>query len=345
MCPFFRFLFQNSGILDRADLEKIWYIERFVYWVSFGPLVGMRRRVFVFEQVLIAGVGALGSEVAKNVGMLGCKSVFMADPDVVERRNIGRSIPLCQRPTVGQNKISNALDRLQTWFPQTRWDGASVEIADVDPNQLSTAQILFSCVDTELARTEIAALGARYGLAICDAGLGGTSTRVGRVSWFPGVRSAACFACLLSSRRRAALLSMWESEVHACWASDEGEGSTNWTSTPTMASIVAGLQVETAMSTAGKGVGEAFSLHLDLDRPAVSRTIDHRRSAGCPFHEDVPGELFPICTLAECSDCGNLHSPNRRIGWLRRWGACPSCHSSNLTVRKSSRHQPAGSPR
>lgn len=297
----------------------------------------------MFHRVLIAGMGALGSEVAKNLGLQGCESVFMADADVLEARNIGRSVLLREGAAPGQSKISYALDRLRAWFPQTRWDGAAVEIADVEPEQFSNAQILFSCVDTDLARTEIAVLAEQYKLPLCDAGLGGTSIRVGRVSWFPGIASAACFACLLSSRRRAALLSIGESDVHACWAGGPSEEA-KWTSTATMASIVAGLQVETALSAAKEKINEAFSLHLDLDRADAFRTIQHRRSVECPLHDDAPGIAsgapFPICTLAECGACGRQFSPNRRIGWIRRWGTCPSCGSSDLIVRNSLRGEP-----
>src|SRR5882672_2642820 len=102
----------------------------------------------MFHQVLVAGIGALGSEVVKNLGLLGCKSVFIADADVLETKNIARSVLLREDAIAGQSKISHALDRLRAWFPQTRWDGASVEIADVEPEQFLKAEILLSCVDT-----------------------------------------------------------------------------------------------------------------------------------------------------------------------------------------------------
>lgn len=283
----------------------------------------------MFHRVLVAGVGALGSEVVKNLGLLGCKSVFLADADVVEEKNIAKSV-LLREGIVGRSKISCSLDRLRNWFPQTHWDGAAVEITDMEQKHFQEANVLFSCVDTDLARTEIAALAMKYGVPVCDAGLGGTSTRVGRVSWFPGTRSAACFSCLLSSRRRAALLSTWESEVYACWAS-ETDAEDTWISTPTMASIVAGLQVELAVS-AIKSADSSFSMHLDLDQAPVSRTIQHPRSAECPLHIEAPNTLFPICAHAECEQCGRQFSPNRRIGWVRRWGACPSCRSRELIV-------------
>jgi adenylyltransferase/sulfurtransferase len=295
----------------------------------------------MFHQVLVAGIGALGSEVVKNLGLLGCESVFIADADVLAAKNIARSVLLREGGIVGQSKISSALDRLRAWFPQTCWDGAAVEIADVESEHFLNAEILFSCVDTDLARTEIAALSARYKLPVCDAGLGGISTRVGRVSWFSGNPSGACFACLLTGRRRAALFSMWESDVYACWAHEESEERA-WTSTATMASIVAGLQVELATSAAKNAEG-SFSVHLDLDRAPVSQTIQHRRGAECPLHADLPGVAFPICTRAECGVCGNEFSPGRRIAWIRRWGSCPTCGSQDLIVRDSLRGEQVGS--
>lgn len=285
----------------------------------------------MFHRVLIAGVGALGSEVVKNLGLLGCKSVLLVDADVIEEKNIAKSVLLREGAVLGQSKVSCCLHRLRNWFPQTRWDGATSEIADVEPKYFQTADILFSCVDTDLARTEIAVLAAKYELPVCDGGLGGTSTRMGRVSWFPGTRSTACFACLLSSRRRAALFSIWESEVHACWAR-EADAEDTWTSTPTMASIVAGLQVELAIS-AIKNANEAFSVHLDLDPAPSSRTIQHYRSGDCPLHVEATDTLFPICTRAECDQCSNQFSPDRRIGWVRRWGTCPACGSRKLIIR------------
>jgi molybdopterin-synthase adenylyltransferase len=165
---------------------------------------------------------------------------------------------------------------------------------------------------------------------VCDAGLGGVSTRVGRVSWFPGVDSAACFACLLSSRRRAELFSMWESDIHACWQRGPDDQHA-WISTPTMASIVAGLQVETALSAIGKKM-EAFTLRIDLDQTPLSQRILHYRSPECPLHDQLSGTPFPICTLAQCSACGHQFFPNQRIGWIRRWGVCPSCGCRKLFV-------------
>jgi adenylyltransferase/sulfurtransferase len=223
-------------------------------------------------------------------------------------------------------------------FPETEWRGEAVEIADLAEEYFVAAEMIFSCVDTDLARTEIAALAARYKLPVCDAGLGGTEVRVGRVSWFPGDRSAACFACLLTARRRAALLISWESDVKACWADNERDVGV-WTSTRAMACHVADLQLQTALENFANGT-EAFSIRLDLDRDPASESIDHRRSTECPFHDTMPEVLFPICTRAQCRGCGIQFSPGKRIGWLRRWAICPSCGSRDLFVCESRHKMP-----
>jgi molybdopterin-synthase adenylyltransferase len=288
----------------------------------------------VFRHVLVAGIGALGSELVKNLGLLDCESAFLADPDVLEEKNITRSF-LFREGVVGESKISQVLQRLETLFPRTRWNGAAVEIADVNAEQFRQADVLFSCVDSDLARTEIAVLGSRYKLPVCDAGLGGTSTRKGRVSWFPCIESAACFACLLSNKRRAELLSLWESDVQPCWAVDQPEQPA-WSSTPTTTSIVAGLQAEIALASV-RTATNSFSLHIDLDQTPFSQAIQHARSVACPFHDQVTGSLFPVCTFAECSACRTEFCPYRRIAWVRRRGTCPSCGSRALIIRGSSR--------
>jgi adenylyltransferase/sulfurtransferase len=284
----------------------------------------------VYRHAVVAGVGALGIEVAKNLGLLGCECVLLVDPDVLEPKNLGRSILLQEAASVGQAKVSQAVERFERLLPRTQWTAAAVEIADLDPDIFARTDIVFSCVDTDLARTEIAALAVRYKVAVIDGGLGGTSTRVGRVSWFPPTESAACFACLLSGRRRAELLSMWESDVHSCWAQTH-ENQGGWRSSPTMASLVAALQVELAGVEKTRETA-SYTVRIDLDRSPLSERVEHRQSRNCPLHEVPPGILFPICTLAECAACGRQFQPHRRIAWVRRHGMCPGCGSRDLIV-------------
>jgi molybdopterin-synthase adenylyltransferase len=272
--------------------------------------------------------------------------VFMADADVLEEKNMARSL-LMRNGIAGKSKVAHAVTQLTEQFPRTEWCGSAVEIADVPPEEFERADILFGCVDTDLARMEMAALAARYRLDMCDAGLGGTSLRVGRATWFramaPGREAAACFGCLLSGQRRAEILSTWESEIHACWTGPEsGKDQHAWTSTPTMASIVAALQLEIALTSACKEKN-AFTLHMDLDGTPMMQRIEHKRSTECPLHEAMDGDVFPVCTHAECSVCGAELAPMRRVAWVRRHGVCPQCGNGALIIRKSAYETLSGS--
>jgi adenylyltransferase/sulfurtransferase len=106
-----------------------------------------------------------------------------------------------------------------------------------------------------------------------------------------------------------------------------------------MASIVAGLQMEIALASTGSErvcrEKDAFTLHVDLDGNPMMQKIEHRRSAECPLHEVTDGDVFPVCTLAECSACGAGFAPLRRVAWVRRRGVCPRCGNGAPIIRES----------
>lgn len=282
------------------------------------------------SHVIVGGLGILGSEIVRHLGLLECKSVFLADPDSIEIENCSGSIFFRGPRSIGRKKVDVLLESARILFPETEWHGLPLEIADVPESHFKSANLMFSCMDTDLARTEAAALSARFDVPLCDAGLGGTSLRVGRVSWLPG-GSQACFSCLLSSERRAVLLSFWESDVHACWAGEIFREH-KWVSTPAMAAMIAAIQIDTAFRAQITEPG--FSIALDLDQPAPVRRFAHPKSSNCPFHGAARKDsfAFPICTTAQCRSCGSQFNPNRRIAWLRRHGTCPACGSPELAI-------------
>ncbi len=299
----------------------------------------------LIHRVIVAGAGALGCEVLKNLGLARCPSVVIADPDRLEQKNIDRSVLLQEDARIDETKVEAALRRLRHWFPATEWSGYAVEIADLDSACWPTADLLLSCVDNELARIEVAVLAAHYDLPVCDAGLGGTSVRMGRVSWFPAaaghIKQTACFACLLSASRRATLLSLGESPVHACWMEPDPQQphqQPRWSSSPTVCSMVAALQVEVAMTSQDLSQ-PAHTIHLDLDRDPITWTTRHPRSADCPLHARAGDLPFPICVLARCLACGQRFAPRARLGWVRSRGCCPHCGARQLEVLEIDRSE------
>lgn len=321
---------------------------------------------------IVAGAGALGNEVARILGLLGTGRVVVVDPDTVEASNLPRSTFFWARDQIGQNKALALVKGASSWFPDTGWFAEGTEIADVGFQKIAAAHLIFSCVDSDLARLEIAYISTKLGVPVMDGGTGRQNFSHGRVTYFPATRESACYSCLLSPRKRRELLSTWHATLQPCTPVTES-GDTELVSTPTMAAVVGALQVEF-------GLRNLF--HDGAETPLKTNTLEVRLapdrwlsefhtpvSAECPFHEPSSQTMhplpraectfrelldsaaakhmildWPICTEAKCQDCGRRWEPMLRLAALRRYGKCPSCGSKGIleiqTIRTVGRDSP-----
>jgi adenylyltransferase/sulfurtransferase len=318
-------------------------------------------------RTVVVGAGALGNEVAKALGLLGCGEVLIVDPDTIESHNLTRSVLFRTESAVGEGKAVSLAEACRHYFPDTVWTASTTEIGDTGSAYLAKSDIIFSCVDNELARLEIAYLGTKFDIPVCDAGLGRESYLKARVSFFPGRRFAS-FCCLLPPSRRRELLTIWECQSYPCWAG--GDAPTASPGTPTAAAIGGSMQVETGLRMlfdlrCGLPAG-AESLELELGpEPRLAR-FRVPLSVTCPFHEEVsvnsviqpagsggtvrqllssvvPRDSgnpmlvldWPICVLARCRICGGSWRPMKRLSSLRRSVVCPECGSKELMIERS----------
>jgi adenylyltransferase/sulfurtransferase len=305
---------------------------------------------------IVVGVGALGNEVVKNLGLLGAGSVVLIDPDSIERSNLPRCV-FFRASDCGRPKAEVLAQALASACPDTRWEFRNCEIADLGFGAFAGADLILTCVDSDLARIEAAWIALRLDIPMVDAGLGGSDCWRGRVSFFAG-RSSACFCCKLSPRRRRELLALALSAGHSCWAPGK---TTLLPSTPTMASIVGALQLDFGLrcvTQSGNFRKQAFqspTIEIALDSSIGLRNFATPISSSCPFHtastqQAVPlrhsrasaRELldyhsmyavdldWPICMAARCLNCGFDWKPMKRVAWLRRHGTCPFCRSYRI---------------
>src|SRR5579859_4138862 len=98
-------------------------------------------------KTVVVGAGALGNEVVKALGLLGCGEALIVDPDVIERHNLTRSLLFRTDEAVGRNKAVSLMAACQHYFPDTRWSAMATEIVDVGSERIAESDILFSCVD------------------------------------------------------------------------------------------------------------------------------------------------------------------------------------------------------
>jgi adenylyltransferase/sulfurtransferase len=275
---------------------------------------------------------------------------------VVEATNLPRSIFFHGGKSAGKNKASALATAAAAIFVETEWSAIEREIADVGFLRLAEASLLFSCVDSDLARLEIAYISAKLRVPVVDGGLGRQNYSHGRVTYFPGLPDQACYGCMLSAGKRRELLELWQATLRPCNPASEADAEL--VSTPTMAGIVGCIQAEIGLRCffqAADGVpcpSRSIEIQIHPARRMDDFTVPV--SADCPFHrgdevltplpraDSTFAELldsagaeavvldWPVCVEAKCTDCGKAWSPMLRLAALRRRGSCPACGSRSF---------------
>ena len=142
---------------------------------------------------LVVGAGALGNEVVKNLALMGVERLWIADRDRVEASNLTRSILFCT-PDIGIEiergtpKAVLAARRVGEINPDVDVVPHVGEIADLGYGILRRADVIFSCLDNEMARLELSWACARLGRPLVDGGLGLMNYSSGMITVFPGGR-------------------------------------------------------------------------------------------------------------------------------------------------------------
>ena len=318
-------------------------------------------------RALVVGAGALGNEVVKTLGLLGVGKVAVIDPDRVEPTDLTRSLFLRGTGAVGHSKALSLATMAAELFPDTVVNGASKEIADLGFQEVAAANLIFGCVDNDLARLETAYISTQLDVPVVDGGLGTSDYSQGRVSYFPG-SAGACFSCRLTQQRRRELLTLWEAGSRPCWLETRDLERRSFPSTPMMASIIGAMQVEFGLRRLlePQAPPDSVGTNVDISLDPVVKTEAFRLSISpnCPFHGPRPARYpasrpasqivvrclldevipsgddhrkaylildWPICTSARCTGCGHRWAPMLRLATLRKCGACPVCGSRQLS--------------
>ena len=323
-------------------------------------------------RIVVVGAGALGNEVVKTLGLLGIGKITVVDPDIVKPSDLTRSLLLRSENVVGRNKAAALADCAGALFPDTVVTGISKEIADVGFQELALADLLFGCVDSDLARLEIAYISTQLDVPVLDGGLGAPEYSCGRVSFFPG-SIGACFSCRLTQQRRRELLTIWEAASRPCWLEAHDLDRPSYPSTPMMAAVVGALQVELGLrrllGDQERGESPATTVEIVLDPFPRLDVFTMSVSQTCPFHgagctrsrvsapssATVRGLLggvaseaagggpavlvldWPICASVRCAACDHRWLPMLRLAALRRSGVCPRCGSRDFIEEETLR--------
>jgi molybdopterin/thiamine biosynthesis adenylyltransferase len=127
--------------------------------------------------VLVAGAGAIGNEVAKNLAMLGVKRLLVVDNDVVELSNTSRMI-FFDRKNQGLNKAQVMARGIVSKFPYVEaiaWTGS---LEDLPLEHLLSADVIVCGLDNVLSRIYLSQVSRRYSIPMIDGGIVGYHGRV-----------------------------------------------------------------------------------------------------------------------------------------------------------------------
>ena len=113
---------------------------------------GWRQETLTDATAVICGMGALGNEVAKNLGLAGVGRLVVCDPDTVERTNLSRSVLFGERD-VGRLKVDAAVDALAELAPHISVEPRAATLtAGVGLAELRDNAVVLGCLDSRRAR-------------------------------------------------------------------------------------------------------------------------------------------------------------------------------------------------
>jgi len=203
-------------------------------------------------RVLVIGAGALGNEILKNMALLGFANIVIVDMDSIEPSNLSRSI-LYRARDVGRRKADAAAEAVRNIFPEAKVRAITADaVHGLGLGLFGWADLVLAGLDNREARLWINRACWKMNRPWIDGAIEGING-VARV-FLPG--TPPCYECTLGETDWAILNNRMSCNLLVLESSAEGKVAT----TPTISSVIAGVQVQEAVKwlhglpvLAGKG--------------------------------------------------------------------------------------------
>lgn len=261
--------------LDSVVVDYLW-ARQMILWGREGQSKIRNLRV------VIAGAGAIGNELAKNLAMMGVGEMIIIDYDRVEASNLNRAI-LFREGDIGRNKAEALAERLNEAFPHTKAIPMSDRVEAVPIGTFLDSDAILSGLDNALSRIYLSQVSRRYLIPLIDGGIIGPQVRV--QTYIPP--DSPCPACALPPGDYKDLAGL----RNPCAPAEEEE---KIPSLPTSASLAASIQAQELVKVAlgyeeflrsgswptahGKPLEGVLIVDLDHNRYSV---MDLKRNERC----------------------------------------------------------------
>jgi len=129
------------------------------------------------SQVLLAGAGAIGNEVAKNLAMLGVRKLVIVDYDLVETSNLSRTV-FFEKGDVGKSKAEVLSRKLESNYSYVHAEFYRSRVENLPTKIYLNSDVILSGLDNVPSRMYLASISCRYSIPMVDAGAIGYENRV-----------------------------------------------------------------------------------------------------------------------------------------------------------------------
>lgn len=197
-------------------------------------------------RVLVAGAGALGNEILKNLALFGVGNIYIVDFDTIEYSNLTRSILYrVSDADKGLYKAEVAAAKVREINPDINVHSIVGQlVSDVGLGLYRRMNVAIGGLDSLMARVELNRLCMRANIPWVN---GGIENLKGEASVYR--RGVGCYECELPIATRRNLAARYSCADVAQVAINHGRIPT----TPVIASIIGAIEVEEAMKIIHEG--------------------------------------------------------------------------------------------
>jgi adenylyltransferase/sulfurtransferase len=284
-------------------------------------------------RALVAGGGALGNEVIKNLLLLGWGTILVADFDQVERSNLTRSI-LFSEDDIGKHKAATIAAVSKKINPDCNVIPIEGDIQyTIGAGLAKRMDVIFGCLDNVQARLYLNKVAGYSDRLFID---GGLSPWEGTITLFLSSRGA-CYACGLTQHDMKEL-----NLRRSCPAYEERARSREGIpTTPTVSSIIGAMMVQDALKwihgrTEPPGIAIGSQIRIDTSYNRFWKCI-------MPVNENCHLHPLPVSLIQDHDHKMEDRWDRIYRSWNQRFSGgdisiklpipvleyyeCPSCHS------------------
>lgn len=233
-------------------------------------------------RVMVAGAGAIGNEVLKNLALLGFGHIFVVDFDTISPSNLSRTV-LFRPEDVGRPKAEVAAERTRNLClePTARVDAYHGDLVwELGTGAFRLMDLVFGCVDNVEARLAINRQCSLASVPWLDAGI---YELAGHVAFYQPPESS-CYRCGLSRKQLGRIRERYSCDDFKRHAAQVGEAPT----VQVTSALVAAIQTQEAVKyLCGLPVEPGMQLHFQGSLNELL-TVRLPRRERCSAHMSYP---------------------------------------------------------